>query len=167
MMERKNMYVVMKHTDIDSALSDSDKLLLSAILSKVERYRKENGKDELVAVVVEKDWHTNQRGKQSKPASNEKKINKNLLLCLVIMGSCSDTSMLLRLGMDVFCSRVMRTIEVGCVHMVAINSAYSVAMTPNSNMVKSLLLTWQLILYTQRVYRKKKFFLVTMQTVRL
>ncbi|MEG1903881.1 MAG: hypothetical protein RR212_05745 [Bacteroidales bacterium] len=56
MMERKNMYAVMKHTDIDSALSDSDKLLLSAILSKVERYRKENGKDELVAVVVEKDW---------------------------------------------------------------------------------------------------------------
>lgn len=25
-MERKNMYVVMKHADIDSALSDSDKL---------------------------------------------------------------------------------------------------------------------------------------------
>ncbi|UQJ95609.1 hypothetical protein ALHIDCOG_00221 [Klebsiella phage CPRSB] len=52
-MERKNMYVVMKHTDIDSALSDSDKLLLSAILSKVERYRKEQGKDEFAAVVVE------------------------------------------------------------------------------------------------------------------
>ncbi len=55
-MERKNMYVVMKHTDIDSALSDSDKLLLSAILSKVERYRKEQGKDEFAAVVVEHDW---------------------------------------------------------------------------------------------------------------
>lgn len=56
MMKREERYVVMKHTDIDSALSDSDKLLLSAVLNKVERYRKENGKEPIKAVVVENDW---------------------------------------------------------------------------------------------------------------
>lgn len=55
-MKREDRYVVMKHADIDSALSDSDKLLLSAVLSKVERYRKEQRKEPLEAVVVEHDW---------------------------------------------------------------------------------------------------------------
>lgn len=55
-MKREERYVVMKHADIDSALSDSDKLLLSAVLSKVERYRKEQHKEPLEAVVVEHDW---------------------------------------------------------------------------------------------------------------
>nr|DAG47319.1 MAG TPA: hypothetical protein [Caudoviricetes sp.] len=55
-MKREERYVVMKHTDIDSALSDSDKLLLSAVLSKIERYRKEQGKEPLNSVVVEHDW---------------------------------------------------------------------------------------------------------------
>lgn len=44
-MKREDRYEVLKCADIDAALSDSDKLLLSAVLSKIERYRKEQGKE--------------------------------------------------------------------------------------------------------------------------
>lgn len=55
-MKREERYEVLKYADIDAALSDSDKLLLSAVLSKIERYRKEQGKEPIRGVVVEHDW---------------------------------------------------------------------------------------------------------------
>lgn len=55
-MKREDRYEVLKCADIDAALSDSDKLLLSAVLSKIERYRKEQGKEPIRGVVVEHDW---------------------------------------------------------------------------------------------------------------
>ncbi|UZO33335.1 hypothetical protein KEKKGBKC_00065 [Klebsiella phage pR7_1] len=55
-MKREDRYVVMKNTDIEEFLSDSDKLVLSAILCKIERFRDGKGKEPIKAVVVEHDW---------------------------------------------------------------------------------------------------------------
>lgn len=55
-MNREERYVVIKHTDIEDILSDSDKLILSAVLARIDRVRKEKGKEPLKAVVVEADW---------------------------------------------------------------------------------------------------------------
>ncbi|UIW11511.1 MAG: hypothetical protein [Enterobacter phage ENC7] len=55
-MKREERYAVFKYADIDAALSDSDKLLLSAVVNKIDRYRKEQGKEPIKGVVVEHDW---------------------------------------------------------------------------------------------------------------
>lgn len=55
-MKREERYAVFKYADIDVALSDSDKLLLSAVMNKIDRYRKEQGKEPIKGVVVEHDW---------------------------------------------------------------------------------------------------------------
>lgn len=55
-MKREERYAVLKYADIDAALSDSDKLLLSAVVNKIDRYRKEQGKEPIKGVVVEHDW---------------------------------------------------------------------------------------------------------------
>lgn len=55
-MKREERYVVMKHTDIKEFLSDSDKLVLSAILCKIDRFRDGKGKEPIKGVVVEHDW---------------------------------------------------------------------------------------------------------------
>lgn len=55
-MKREERYALFKYADIDAALSDSDKLLLSAVVNKIDRYRKEKGKEPIKGVVVEHDW---------------------------------------------------------------------------------------------------------------
>lgn len=84
-MKREERYVVMKHADIDSALSDSDKLLLSAVLSKVERYRKEQHKEPLEAVVVEHDWpEYEQVWKMIETRVDREENNRSLKRCWTI-----------------------------------------------------------------------------------
>ena len=55
-MIRENRYVVFKNKDIEDGLSDTEKLILSAICSKIDKHRKERGKEPLDCVVVESDW---------------------------------------------------------------------------------------------------------------
>lgn len=55
--ERENRYMVLKATDLQAAgLSDSELDQLQAICAKVDQYRANAGKPDLVCAVVEKDW---------------------------------------------------------------------------------------------------------------
>ena len=55
-MKREIKYLVMKLRDIDAALTDTERDILSAIAAKVELHRQTAGKRFLRCVVVEDDW---------------------------------------------------------------------------------------------------------------
>ena len=55
-MKREIRYLVMKLRDLDAALTDTERDILSAIASKVELHRQTAGKRFLRCVVVEDDW---------------------------------------------------------------------------------------------------------------
>lgn len=55
-MIREKRYLVLKHNDIENALSEIEKHMLQKISQRVELVRHRNGKAPLECVVVESDW---------------------------------------------------------------------------------------------------------------
>lgn len=55
-MQREHRYIVIKVKDMQAALSDDDKMLLSCLATKVAKHRAAQGKPDLECVVVESDW---------------------------------------------------------------------------------------------------------------
>lgn len=55
-MNRENRYLVLKRVDIEGALEDTDLALLDILIEKINNYRNDLGKGEVVAVVVAHDW---------------------------------------------------------------------------------------------------------------
>ena len=55
-MIREDRYNIIKRSDAAQCLNSRDRLDLVRILNKVNRYRAEQGKEQLAGVVVENDW---------------------------------------------------------------------------------------------------------------
>ena len=55
-MKRENRYLVIKHKDADRYLDLGDQVALIEIAKKVTEGRIQDGKQEVLCVVVEKDW---------------------------------------------------------------------------------------------------------------
>jgi hypothetical protein len=53
---REMRYLVAKVRDVDSALTDAEKIQLKTLLQKVDVHRVNSGKAPLECVVVESDW---------------------------------------------------------------------------------------------------------------
>lgn len=55
-MVRESRYLVMKHTDIESGLTDTEQEILTALYWKIEQHRVAVRKSPFKAVVIESDW---------------------------------------------------------------------------------------------------------------
>lgn len=55
-MIREIRYEVLKVKDIEGALTETERLILASLSTRVANYRKERGKEPLECVVVESDW---------------------------------------------------------------------------------------------------------------
>ncbi len=56
MFDREIRYVVLKHTDVNEALTSIEIDILIALSLRIAMYRENAGKKPLQAVVVESDW---------------------------------------------------------------------------------------------------------------
>lgn len=55
-MVREARYIVLKGTDVESGLTETEKKILATLCRKVESHREEAGKKPLKCVVIESDW---------------------------------------------------------------------------------------------------------------